>query len=74
LRDSHGAVLGVDANMRVRVSFGIERDTTDVGSSNRALGGVVDTAVRGVMSTENSLWVDNWETVVNKECGKGPIV
>lgn len=53
--DGHGAVLGVDANTRVRVSFEIERDTIGVGSSYRALGGVIDAAVGGVMSTENSL-------------------
>lgn len=56
--------------MRVRVSFEIERDTIDVGSSYRALGGVVDAAVGGVLSTGNNLWVENWETVVNKERGK----
>jgi hypothetical protein len=61
LRDARGADLGVEVNVHVRVSFGIERDTIDVGNADRALGGVVDTAARGVMSTENSPCVEDWE-------------
>lgn len=57
MRDNHGAILGINANLRTRVSFVTKRDAIDVGSFERALGGVVNTAVRGVMSIENSLGI-----------------
>jgi hypothetical protein len=45
------------ANLRTWVSFVTKSDAIDVGSFERVLGGVVNMAVRGVMSIENSLGI-----------------